>query len=170
MRLPTDEDRSRIKRKRDKRRKVLTTSGRTQMRLKSEGRGYRPLTVEEKRKRRGELRTGSRYELHCDDAESYFHLIAADGEVILTSYAYPSKDAAMRGILSAKDNACDDIRYLWKTSRTNEHYFVLETPDGVLIGKSEKFASEAACDQGIESVKKYGPVASFVDQTSEPSE
>ena len=46
-------------------------------------------------------------------------------------------------------------------------YFVLKAANGEPIGKSEDYSSEAACKNGIESVKKNAPEAKLEDQTVE---
>ena len=45
--------------------------------------------------------------------------------------------------------------------------FNLEASNGQVIGTSEVYTSEAACRNGIESVKKNAPVAKIEDQTVE---
>lgn len=46
-------------------------------------------------------------------------------------------------------------------------YFVLKAGNGEVIGQSETYSSDAACENGIESVKKCAPVANIEDQTAE---
>ena len=46
-------------------------------------------------------------------------------------------------------------------------YFVLKAANGEIIGKSESYSSEAACKNGIMSVKKNAFIANVEDQTVE---
>ncbi len=48
--------------------------------------------------------------------------------------------------------------------------FNLKAGNGEIIGTSEVYTTEAACMNGIESVKKNAPVASVEDQTEGGSE
>ncbi|MBE6037309.1 MAG: DUF1508 domain-containing protein [Clostridiales bacterium] len=48
--------------------------------------------------------------------------------------------------------------------------FNLKASNGQVIATSEVYSSEAACKNGIESVKKNAPIANLEDQTVEPVE
>ena len=45
--------------------------------------------------------------------------------------------------------------------------FDLKATNGQVIATSEVYDSKAACENGIESVRKNAPIASFEDQTAE---
>lgn len=45
--------------------------------------------------------------------------------------------------------------------------FDLKATNGQVIATSEVYESEAACKNGIESVRKNAPIAAFEDQTAE---
>lgn len=94
-----------------------------------------------------------------------FNLKAGNGQVILTSEMYESKASAENGIESVKKNAADDERYERKTASNGAPYFNLKAGNGQIIGKSEMYSSEAARDNGIESVKTNGPDGAVDDQT-----
>jgi uncharacterized protein len=96
-----------------------------------------------------------------------FNLKAANGEVILTSELYKQKQSAIVGIDSVKANAGDDTRYERKTAKNGQAYFVLTATNGQIIGKSEMYSSVSAMENGIQSVKKNGPVATIQDNTKE---
>ena len=57
-------------------------------------------------------------------------------------------------------------KYVIKKGKSGS-YFVLKAANGEPIGKSEDYSSEAACKNGIESVKKNAPIANLEDQTVE---
>lgn len=94
-----------------------------------------------------------------------FNLKAGNGQVILSSEIYESKAAAENGIESVKKNAGDDDRYDRKTASNGSPYFNLKAGNGQIIGSSEMYSSEAARDNGIESVKTNGPDAEVDDKT-----
>jgi len=94
-----------------------------------------------------------------------FNLKAANGEVILTSEAYKSREGALNGIESVKTNSPVDGQYERKTSTASQPYFVLKAKNHESIGKSEMYSSESAMEKGIESVKKNGPAATLHDIT-----
>ena len=57
-------------------------------------------------------------------------------------------------------------KYVIKKGKSGS-YFVLKAANGEPIGKSEDYSSEAACKNGIESVKRNAPDAKLEDQTVE---
>jgi len=96
-----------------------------------------------------------------------FNLKAGNGEVILTSELYKQKQSAIAGIDSVKANAADDTRYERKTAKNGQPFFVLTATNGQIIGKSEMYSSVSAMENGIQSVKNNGPVATIEDNTNE---
>ncbi|MEQ8850637.1 MAG: YegP family protein [Phycisphaerales bacterium] len=108
----------------------------------------------------------AKYDLKkAKDGQFMFNLKAGNGEVILTSELYTTKAAAENGIESVKTNAPDDARYERRESKANQPYFVLKAANGQEIGRSEMYASKSACENGIESVKKNGPIGEINDMT-----
>lgn len=99
------------------------------------------------------------------DGQFYFNLLAANGQVILTSEMYKAKDSALNGIDSVKKNAQREGAFEIKTSSNDKHYFVLKAGNGQVVGQSQMYSSLAACKAGIESVQKNAPAASVDDQT-----
>ncbi|MCF3111370.1 YegP family protein [Niabella sp. CC-SYL272] len=100
------------------------------------------------------------------NGEFQFNLKAGNGQVILTSEGYTTKAACDNGIASVKKNASDDASYDRKTSSNGKPFFNLKAGNGQVIGKSELYESEAARENGIESVKKNAPDADIADETN----
>jgi uncharacterized protein YegP (UPF0339 family) len=94
-----------------------------------------------------------------------FNLKAGNGETILTSELYASKNGATGGIESVKKNAGLDARYERRTASNGSLYFVLKAANGEEIGRSELYTSTGAMENGIESVMKNAPEAQLVDET-----
>ena len=95
-----------------------------------------------------------------------FNLKAGNNEVILTSQMYESKASAETGIASVKENASLDERYERKTGSDGKRYFVLRAANKEVIGKSEMYASHAAMEKGVASVKKNAANAAIDDITA----
>lgn len=93
-----------------------------------------------------------------------FNLKASNGQVILASEQYESKDGAKNGIESVKKNAADAARFEKDTAKNGEFFFRLKSGNSQVIGMSEMYKSEAARDNGIESVMKNAPDASVEDE------
>ena len=95
--------------------------------------------------------------------EYRFRLKASNGEIILASEGYTSASGRDNGIASVKENAPLDERYERKTAKDDSPYFNLKAANHQVIGTSEMYNSEAARDDGIESVKDHAPGADIVD-------
>ena len=67
------------------------------------------------------------------------------------------------GIESVKKNSADDARFERKEAKNGAPFFNLKAGNGQIIGKSEMYSSAAACENGIESVKKNAPDADVVE-------
>jgi uncharacterized protein YegP (UPF0339 family) len=106
----------------------------------------------------------SHYELkNAASGQFMFNLKAGNGEIILTSETYKSKESALNGIESVKTNAADDAQYERKKSTSSQPYFVLKAKNHEVIGRSEMYTSDGAMEKGIDSVKKNGPTATTND-------
>ena len=99
------------------------------------------------------------------DEQFYFRLFAVNGQIILGSEGYTSRDGCQNGIDSVKENAPLDERYLRKTTSSGGFYFTLTAANHQPIGNSETYTTEAARDNGIESVMKTAPDAGVEDTT-----
>ncbi len=99
------------------------------------------------------------------DGQFMFNLKAPNNEIILTSERYKTKASAKKGIASVKKNAANDERYDRRKSKSGQPYFVLQAANREIIGVSEMYSSEKACETGIASVKKNAPNAEIDDQT-----
>jgi len=68
----------------------------------------------------------------------------------------------MNGIESVRENSQDDGRFERKETATGCK-FTLKAGNGQAIGESEVYTSDAACENGIESVMKNAPEADVVE-------
>ncbi len=96
-----------------------------------------------------------------------FILHAVNGEPILTSETYTTKQGAKGGIASVQTNSPHAIHFERKTANNKEKqpYFVLKAVNGQVIGTSEMYSSTQARDKGIESVMKNGATQEIEDET-----
>lgn len=107
-----------------------------------------------------------KFELKMTESGKYmFNLKAGNGQIILVSQMYESKDSAENGIESVRKNSADDARFERKVAKNGEPFFSLTATNGQNIGKSETYSSESAMENGVESVKTNAPDAEVVDNT-----
>lgn len=93
------------------------------------------------------------------DNQYYFNLTAKNGQIILSSEGYKSKQGCDNGIESVKTNSQNDDRFDRRTASNGQFYFVLKAANGEIIGKSEMYTTKAAMENGIVSVKENAPNA-----------
>lgn len=104
-----------------------------------------------------------KFEIYTDKAGEYrFRLKAGNGQIILASEGYTSKDGCENGIESVRENSQIDERFERKETATGCK-FTLKAGNGQAIGESEVYTSDAACENGIESVAKNAPDAEIVE-------
>jgi len=92
-----------------------------------------------------------------DKGQFSFVLVAGNGETILRSEMYESKDAVGRGIASVQTNSPLEERYLRLVGNDGRFYFNLKAANHQVIGTSQMYATAQGRDDGIESVKTHGP-------------
>lgn len=93
------------------------------------------------------------------NGEFQFNLKSDNGETILTSEGYASRDGCIGGIQSVKNHSPQDANYDKKVSTNNKHYFNLKANNGQIIATSEQYETTAGRDGGIASVKQNAPDA-----------
>jgi len=110
----------------------------------------------------------ARYELFKGtDKQFYFRLIAENGEQILRSEGYVSKQGAQNGINSVRVNSPLDGQYEREVATNDKYYFVLKGGNWEVIGVSQMYTTREARETGIASVKANGPHAPVHDLTEE---
>jgi uncharacterized protein len=105
------------------------------------------------------------FDLRRSSEQYMFNLKASNGEKVLTSERYTTKQGAVNGIGSVKVNAPFDARYRRLLASNGSPYFTLTATNGEVIGTSELYSSTSARDAGIEVVKRDAPGAPTVDNT-----
>ncbi len=87
------------------------------------------------------------------DNRFLFNLVAASGEIILTSNRYTTKARARTAIQSARVNALVDVRYDRRLGVDGSPFFVLLDVNHGILGTSAAFASSQTRENVIETVK-----------------
>lgn len=82
-----------------------------------------------------------------------FNLLSSNGQVILVSQGYASKQSCENGIQAVKTNSQDDSNFERLTTSSGKYYFNLKATNGQVVGTSMIYASEAGRESGIVSVK-----------------
>lgn len=85
-----------------------------------------------------------------------FVLKADNGEVILRSETYDTVAAAEKGIASVRANCGRADHFAKHVAKDGSFYFNLMAANGLVIGTSETYTTEAAREKGIDSVRTNG--------------
>jgi uncharacterized protein len=96
-----------------------------------------------------------------------FNLKAGNGQIIMSSVGYKSKEACLAGIESCRTDSQDDAQFDKLESSNGKPYFNLKGADGKIIGMSEMYETVTSRDNGIASVKKNAPDSAVNDTTEE---
>ncbi|PHM30504.1 YegP family protein [Xenorhabdus innexi] len=99
------------------------------------------------------------------NGQFYFNLVAANGEIILSSEMYTTKAAANKGIHSVQVNSPDKARHEVRKNKSGKTYFVLKARNHQVIGISESYSDETAMKKGMQSVMKAGTTDKIRDLT-----
>ena len=98
------------------------------------------------------------YELNKNDKGQFsFVLKAGNGEVILRSETYESRNSADNGIASVQKNSPIEAAYAHSEASDGRFYFNLKAANHQVIGTSQMYKTAAARQAGMESVKTNGP-------------
>jgi len=100
------------------------------------------------------------------DDQYYFHLVAANGEIIGSSEGYTQKHNAINGINSVKEHCEDPNNFEILIGLNEKYYFHLKSANHQIIMQSQGYASKQGAERGIESVMANAPAAEVIDTTA----
>lgn len=97
--------------------------------------------------------TAGRFEVFKGlDGKQYFHLRAANGEIVAQSQAYSSRSKATQGVASVQTNGVIFARYAVLAAVDGRFYFVLKATNGQVIARSQLYATRANAERGVTTV------------------
>ncbi len=105
-----------------------------------------------------------RFQLTQKGTQWHFDLQAGNYEPILHSEMYETKAAALNGIESVRKNSARDGAFEEKVAKNGQHYFVLKSTNGQIVGQSEMYESTSGCKNGVQSVMKNASEATVVEE------
>jgi uncharacterized protein len=95
------------------------------------------------------------------DGKIYFHLKAANGEIILAGRGYKTKSETIHAIASVMRYGQLDTSFVRRESANGQFFFQLKSPSGRILGWSEMYIAKQSREVGIQAVKtavQYGRV------------
>ena len=96
--------------------------------------------------------------------ELRFNLLAANGQVILSSEGYVRREGCLKGIESVRRHSSDDRFFERSISASGRYHFNLKAANGEVIGTSQMYADASNMENGIASVRFHAPDAVVMEQ------
>jgi len=104
-----------------------------------------------------------KYQLVKEDEKSYFiKLVASNGQVLLVSQSYASKQSAING-LEAIQNAISNQNFTISKDKQNRYQFNLYSNNKQLLVSGETYPVKQSCLSAIQSVLRFAEKAKFVE-------
>ena len=100
------------------------------------------------------------------NGETFFSLIAGNGENVGRSETYKAKAGALNGIESVKKNAPNKDRFVVKEGADGKHYLSLKAGNGEIILSGQGYASHDGALKGAEAIARAADGADTVDETA----
>ena len=97
------------------------------------------------------------------NTDYFFRLKARNGETILASQNYSSKDSALKGIRSVQNNCGEKQCYEKRQAANGKFHFNLKAKNGQIIGSSQMYSSRATMNNGIRVLKRVAPQARLIE-------
>lgn len=89
------------------------------------------------------------------DGQHYFHLVASNGEIVLASEAYTTRESAEKGMAAVMDNGHDKRNFDIRKARDGQWYFTLSATNDEVIGTSELYTTRANAERGAATVRAF---------------
>jgi len=97
-----------------------------------------------------EVAARPKVELWTDSTNAYhFHLLASNGQILVTSQSYSSRTSALNGMLSVLWNGSIAERYVVKAASGGGAYFNITAANHATIATSETYASDSNARAGV---------------------
>ena len=93
--------------------------------------------------------------------EYRFRMKASNGQIILSSEGYKSRNACLNGIESVRNNAKNPKRYAKTQTTSGAYRFALVAGNKEIIGISQNYKSASGRNNGVKSVMKNATKAAI---------
>jgi len=87
-----------------------------------------------------------------EDGQEYFHLRAANGEIVLSSAGYDVRAGALAGIESVREAGREAASYTVFETHDGQYSFNLVAANGEPVGRGESYVSKANAERGVSAV------------------
>lgn len=89
------------------------------------------------------------------DGQYQFNLLASNGEIILASELFRTKESALATIETVKKYSQRKEAFEIIATTNGKYYFRLKAPNGQIIGLSQLYSSETGAQSGVAAVRNH---------------
>lgn len=97
----------------------------------------------------------------------FFHLVAANGQILLASQGYQSRTGAINGVLSVLDNGGLDVRFAIKQGGDRNYYVSLLAANQQVIATGEGYSTKSNANRGVKTIVRN--VAAYLQHWDNPT-
>ena len=98
------------------------------------------------------------------NGQYFWVLNASNGQVLITSETYTTKESCKGGITSSKISVYDS-NFVRKIATNGQYFFNQIANNYQVLGTSETYITSQNCENGISAVKRDAPIANIEDLT-----
>jgi hypothetical protein len=104
-----------------------------------------------------------KYQIYKEGPKAFFaKLVASNGQILLVTQKYASKQAALNGVESIK-NAIANQNFTISRDKQNRYQYKLYTVNKQLIVSGETYPQKANCLSSVQSVLRFSSLAKVVE-------
>jgi uncharacterized protein YegP (UPF0339 family) len=108
----------------------------------------------------GEAGIPASMELWSTDGQWFFHLVAGNGNVLLSSEGYTDRLGALNGMISVLDNGAYSSRYAAVKGTNGKWHLTLKAANGEIIATTQQYSTKSNATRAIGSCTRG--VASYL--------
>jgi uncharacterized protein YegP (UPF0339 family) len=99
----------------------------------------------------GESSIPATMDLWSTNGQWYFHMVAGNGNTLMTSEGYSTRMAALGGIISVLDNGAYAERYTAVKGASGKYHLNLSAPNGEIIASTQTYSTKSSATRAIGS-------------------
>lgn len=115
------------------------------------------------------VRTGRFEVFKGSDGKYYVHLLAVNGQQVLSMQGYTTQANAKKGITSVKANIAADATVEFRTAADGRVYFVVKGSNGEVVASSELYSTRSNADRALTSARSTAATATTVTYREAPA-
>ncbi len=102
--------------------------------------------------------TGARVDVFRGESGTFhFNFFAKNGQIVLSSQAYTTQEAAYNGAFAVQQDGVAAAAYTVKTNASGGFFFTVTALNGQVIGTSQQYTTKQSAQDGVAALQKLLP-------------